>query len=53
MALLYHHETVSRPRLHPEDDARCWSRWGDVIRCGDPYYNPHLTLEREDWSLRS
>ena len=27
-------------------------RWGEVIRGGDPYYNPNLTLSREDWSLR-
>jgi len=52
-ALLYHHESASRGRLHPpEDEDLCWKLWGDLIRRGDPYYNPNLTLSREDWSLR-
>jgi hypothetical protein len=28
-----------------------WQTWGEVIRRGDPYYNPNLTLSRTDWSL--
>ena len=53
LTALYHHESASRGRLHPpEDEALCLRRWGSVIRSGDPYYNPNLTLEREDWSLR-
>ena len=28
-----------------------WAIWGDVIRKGDPYYNPNLTLTLTDWSL--
>lgn len=27
-------------------------RWGKVIEAGDPYYNPNLTLEKLDFSLR-
>jgi GT2 family glycosyltransferase len=51
-ALLYHHESSTRGRLHPpEDEELVWARWGDVIRKGDPYYNPNLTLSRTDWSL--
>jgi O-antigen biosynthesis protein len=53
LAALYHHESASRGRLHPpEDEALCLQRWGSVINAGDPYYNPNLTLKREDWSLR-
>lgn len=52
-ALLYHHESATRGRLHPpEDEERAWKLWGDLIRQGDPYYNPNLTVSREDWSLR-
>jgi len=52
-ALLYHHESATRGRLHPADDeALMWKVWGGVIKAGDPYYNPNLTLTREDWSLR-
>lgn len=27
-------------------------QWGKVIEAGDPYYNPNLTLEKLDFSLR-
>jgi GT2 family glycosyltransferase len=51
-AVLYHYESATRGRLHPwEDEALCWKVWGDVIRQGDPYYNPNLTRVRQDWSL--
>jgi GT2 family glycosyltransferase len=51
-AVLYHYESATRGHLHPwEDEALCWKLWGEVIRCGDPYYNPNLTRVREDWSL--
>ena len=51
-ALLYHHESGTRGRLHPPtDEELVWTVWGDLIRKGDPYYNPNLTLSRTDWSL--
>jgi GT2 family glycosyltransferase len=51
-AHLYHHESGTRGRLHPpRDEQLVWERWGDVIRRGDPYYNPNLTLSRTDWTL--
>ena len=51
-ALLYHHESGTRGGLHPpKNEQLLWSRWGDVIRNGDPYYNPNLTLSRTDWTL--
>jgi O-antigen biosynthesis protein len=52
-AVLYHFESASRGRLRPtsEEELFC-RRWGDMIRNGDPYYNPSLTLTRDDWSLR-
>jgi hypothetical protein len=27
-------------------------KWGRVIDNGDPYYNPNLTLESEDFSIK-
>lgn len=27
-------------------------RWSELIRKGDPFYNPNLTLEKEDFSLK-
>lgn len=28
------------------------ARWGDVVAAGDPFYNPHLSPDHEDFSLR-
>jgi GT2 family glycosyltransferase/SAM-dependent methyltransferase len=51
-ALLYHHESGTRGGLHPPgDEELVWTVWGDLIRKGDPYYNPNLTLTLTDWSL--
>lgn len=56
----YHYESKSRgyeddkakiERFYKEVD-NFKSRWSDVLVAGDPYYNPNLTLEREDFSLR-
>lgn len=52
-AVLYHLEGGSRGRWHPQDDERRFrERWATVLARGDPYYNPNLTVEGEDWSLR-
>ena len=57
-ALLIHHESASRgaentpakiKRFHGEI-ATMQQRWGDFLK-HDPAYNPHLTLQHEDWSL--
>jgi glycosyltransferase involved in cell wall biosynthesis len=60
-AELYHYESESRGTEDtPEKQARFesevrrfWSLWQPELDRGDPYYNPNLTLEREDYSLRS
>jgi GT2 family glycosyltransferase len=58
-AKLIHHESVSRGRdLTPtkarrfgDEYAAMQRRWGaDLLN--DPYYSPHLTYDREDFSLR-
>ncbi|OGX11548.1 MAG: hypothetical protein A3K11_12665 [Nitrospirae bacterium RIFCSPLOWO2_12_FULL_63_8] len=52
LAELYHLESASRKLLHPAaDEALMWQLWGDVIRAGDPYYNPNLTRAQEDWGV--
>ncbi len=59
-AKLYHLESASRGY---EDKNRNMERflreydymrrkWGNVIDKGDPYYNPNLTLTREDFTIR-
>jgi GT2 family glycosyltransferase len=52
-AVLRHHESATRGPLHPGAEYRFMRRrWSDVIEAGDPYYNPNLTLDREDYGLR-
>jgi GT2 family glycosyltransferase len=57
----YHYESVSRGYEDtPEKQARFArevayfkKRWAVILAKGDPYYNPQLTLEREDFSLKT
>ena len=55
-AVLYHHQSASRGPYDPEKDrepeALLRSRWGKVL-ANDPYYNPHLTRQHFDFSLRT
>lgn len=59
-AELYHYESVSRGsdlskqnagRFHQEE-ALFQRTWKEFLDRGDPYYNPNLTLQRGDYSLR-
>ncbi len=60
-AELYHHESISRGyETTPEKIARfakekeaLFSRHTHILTHGDPYYNPNLTYDREDFSLAS
>jgi GT2 family glycosyltransferase len=59
-AELYHYESVSRgsdetPERQLRFRGECevmQQRWAPLLAC-DPYYNPNLTLQREDFSLIS
>jgi GT2 family glycosyltransferase len=59
-AQAYHYESKSRGyEDSPEkvkrfqgEIARFHARWDDVLQKGDPYYNPNLTLDREDFGFR-
>ncbi len=56
----YHYESKSRgledtPEKQERFKRECdnfYSRWDDFLKKGDPYYNPNLSLEREDFSTR-
>lgn len=59
-AELYHYESKSRgyDETNPEKKIRLdkekalfGERWRKELDAGDPYYNPNLTLDREDFSL--
>ena len=59
-ALLYHYESKSRGLEDtPEKVARFnrevakfGKKWPDILRDGDPYYNPNLTLRKSNFVLR-
>ncbi len=56
----YHYESKSRgyedsdekKARFEEEKQRLHKRWGEIFEKGDPYYNPNLTLDREDFGLR-
>ncbi|MGI8555333.1 MAG: glycosyltransferase family 2 protein [Pyrinomonadaceae bacterium] len=58
-AELFHHESISRGSDQTPEKALRFQReveymldyWGETLR-SDPYYSPHLSLEREDFSIR-
>lgn len=50
-ATLYHHESVTRKGLIlPGEIEALTKKWGALIH-QDPYYNPNLTKNTEDWTL--
>ena len=59
-AELYHYESKSRGSDEaPEKRARFvgevtrfQEKWKKELEAGDPYYNPNLSLDKEDFSLR-
>jgi GT2 family glycosyltransferase len=59
-APLCHHECKTRGRadtferraLTAREAALFTVKWGDLIRRGDPFYSPNLSLEYEDFSLK-
>jgi GT2 family glycosyltransferase len=59
-AEFYHYESKSRgledspekvERFQGETD-RLLNTWRELVETGDPYYNPNLTLDNSDFSLR-
>jgi len=59
-AELYHYECLTRgyddtseKKARSKKEAEYFQRkWKDVLAKGDPYYNPNLTLDMEDFSIR-
>lgn len=57
---LYHYESKSRGKEDTEEKQERFqkeaelfrTRWKKVLEKGDPYYNPNLTLQHSDCSLR-
>lgn len=52
--VLRHYECQSRVGVITAEERHKWyQRWATVMAAGDPWYNPNLTREFEDLSLRS
>lgn len=59
-ALLYHYESKSRGLEDTPEKVARFNRevakfarkWPDILRDGDPYYNPNLTLRKSNFALR-
>jgi GT2 family glycosyltransferase len=55
-AALYHHQSASRGPYDPVSDKiyedLLRERWGGMLETGDPQYNPNLTREGFDFSVR-
>ncbi len=59
-AELYHYESKSRGLDNTPDKVARFNkeiatfakRWPEILQKGDPYYNPNLTLDSQDFSLR-
>ena len=59
-AELYHYESKSRGKEDSEKKVRRFmgeietfhEKWFDILDQGDPYYNPNLTLNENNFDLR-
>jgi GT2 family glycosyltransferase len=51
-AVLIHNEGISRAGV-PEgaDVKRFWKRWKSRLSADDPFNNPNLDLDKDDWSV--
>jgi len=51
-AVLIHHEGVSRTGMpESEDIKRFWKRWRSRLSADDPFINPNLDVDKDDWSV--
>lgn len=59
-ALFYHYESKSRGLEDTPEKVERFNReiklfadrWPDILKAGDPYYNPNLTLRKSNFALR-
>lgn len=60
-ALFYHYESKTRGKEDTKEKIERFNReianfikkWSGILEKGDPYYNPNLTLEKSDFSLKN
>ena len=60
-AELFHYESQSRgldisdeqKKRYDDEANRFKNKWGRVLEKGDPYYNPNISLDHNDYSIRA
>ncbi len=51
-ATLVHHEAISRAALEDDYDAAVFDgKWRDLFLAGDPFFNPHLSKDHDDFAI--
>jgi hypothetical protein len=51
-SILIHHEGISRAGIKEVEDVdRFWKRWGPRLPADDPFTNPNLDRDKDDWSV--
>ena len=45
-------DTAEKKERFRREVTHLQQNWGDILSVGDPYYNPNLSLERQDFSLK-
>jgi GT2 family glycosyltransferase/glycosyltransferase involved in cell wall biosynthesis len=51
-SILIHHEGISRAGIEEADDLkRFWKRWSTRLPADDPFFNPNLDRDKDDWSV--
>ena len=48
---LYHHESVTKSGTYEHELVRFKTKWAEALR-SDPFYNPNLAMDHNDYSLR-
>ncbi|HEV2333901.1 MAG TPA: glycosyltransferase family 9 protein [Stellaceae bacterium] len=51
-ATLIHHEAISRAALEDDYDVEVFDRkWRNLFLAGDPFFNPHLSKDHDDFAI--
>jgi glycosyltransferase involved in cell wall biosynthesis len=51
-SVLIHHEGISRAGMEEADDLKLfWQRWSTRLPADDPFFNPNLDRDKDDWSV--
>jgi hypothetical protein len=53
-AVLIHDEGISRGGMAEDNDVKqFWKRWAARLSAVDPFTNPNLDIDKDDWSINA